>query len=342
MELQILWFILWGVLWAVYFMLDGFVVGMQMISPGIAKTDTEKRILINTVGPVWDGNEVWLITAGGATFAAFPGTYALMFSYLYTPLLLLLFALIVRGVSFEFRGKVDNPFWKGSWDKAIMITGFLIALLFGVAFGNIFQGLPMDGTGYHGTFFSLLNPYGLLTGILFLTLFAMHGALYVSVKTKGELCARAERWANVLWVAVLLLAVIFLVYSKVGTKLLDNYFQMPLLLIIPFVAVASLIAIKLFIARNSWHKAFAASCVTVLFIVFTGVAGLFPNLIPSSMDPAWSLTIFNTSSSQYTLKIMTVVALIFVPIVICYKIWVYRIFRARVTEDDILNNPEAY
>jgi len=342
MELQILWFVLWGVLWAVYFMLDGFVVGLQMISPGIAKTDTEKRVLINTVGPVWDGNEVWLITAGGATFAAFPGTYASMFSYLYTALLLLLFALIVRGVSFEFRGKVDNPFWKGSWDKAIAITGFLIALLFGVAFGNIFQGLPMDGAGYHGTFFSLLNPYGLLTGVLFLALFAMHGALYVSVKTKGELCARAERWANVLWVAVLLLAVAFLVYSKIGTKLLDNYFHTPILLIIPFVAVASLVAIKLFMTRNSWYKAFAASCVTVLFIVFTGVAGLFPNLIPSSIDPAWSLTIFNTSSSQYTLKIMTVVALIFVPIVICYKIWVYRIFRARVTEDDVLTNTDAY
>jgi cytochrome d ubiquinol oxidase subunit II len=336
MELQILWFILWGVLWAVYFMLDGFVVGMQMISPGIARTDTEKRILINTVGPVWDGNEVWLITAGGATFAAFPGTYALMFSYLYTALLLLLFALIVRGVSFEFRGKIDNPSWKGAWDKAIFITGFLITLLFGVAFGNIFQGLPMDSTGYHGTFFSLLNPYGLLTGVLFLALFAMHGALYVSVKTRGELCARAEKWANVLWVAVLVLAVAFLAYSKVGTKLLDNYFQMPLLLIIPVIAVASLIAVKVFMSKKSWYKAFAASCVTVLFIVFTGVAGLFPNLIPSSMDPAWSLTIFNTSSSQYTLKIMTVVALIFVPIVICYKVWVYRIFRARVDENDIL------
>ncbi|MDR2861646.1 MAG: cytochrome d ubiquinol oxidase subunit II [Syntrophobacterales bacterium] len=341
MELQILWFILWGVLWAVYFMLDGFVVGLQMISPVIAKTDTEKRILINTVGPVWDGNEVWLITAGGATFAAFPGTYALMFSYLYTALLLLLFALIIRGVSFEFRGKVDSPLWKGSWDKAIVITGFLIALLFGVAFGNIFQGLPMDGAGYHGTFFSLLNPYGLLTGVLFLALFAMHGALYVSVKTKGELCARAEKWANIFWFAVLVLAVAFLAYSKIGTKLLDNYFQVPLLLIIPLIAVAALVAIKVFMSRNSWYKAFTASCVTVLFIVFTGVAGLFPNLIPSSIDPAWSLTIFNTSSSQYTLKIMTVVALIFVPIVICYKIWVYRIFRARVTEDDV-NTPEAY
>ncbi len=342
MELQVIWFVLWGVLWAVYFMLDGFVIGMQMISAAIAKNDTEKRILINAVGPVWDGNEVWLITAGGATFAAFPRTYALMFSYLYTALLLLLFALIIRGVSFEFRGKVDNPDWKASWDKAIVVTGFLLALLFGVAFGNIFRGLPMNAAGYQGSFFSLINPYGLLTGVLFLTLFALHGALYVSVKTTGELCRRAEALAGKLWAPLLGVAVVFLVYSKVDTKLLDNYFSMPALAVIPVIAVGSLLAVKFFMAQKAWYKTFAASCATVLFVTFTGVAGLFPNLIPSSLDPAWSLTIFNSSSSPYTLKIMTVVAFIFVPIVIAYKIWVYRVFRARVTEDDVLKKSEAY
>jgi cytochrome bd ubiquinol oxidase subunit II len=342
MELQVIWFILWGVLWAVYFMLDGFVIGMGMISGILAKNDTEKRILINTVGPVWDGNEVWLVTAGGATFAAFPRTYALMFSYLYTALLLLLFSLIIRGVCFEFRGKVDNADWKASWDKAIVVTGFLLALLFGVAFGNIFKGLPMDAAGYHGTFLSLLNPYGLLTGVLFLLLFAMHGALYVSVKTTGDLCRRAEALAGKLWPLLLLAAVAFLVYSKIDTKLLDNYFSMPSLLAIPLIAVASLVAVKIFMVKKAWYKAFAFSCSTVLFITFTGVAGLFPNLIPSSLDPVWSLTIFNSSSSPYTLRIMTVVAFIFVPIVIAYKIWVYRVFRARVTEDDVLNKKEAY
>jgi cytochrome d ubiquinol oxidase subunit II len=342
MELQVIWFILWGVLWAVYFMLDGFVIGMGMISGILAKSDTEKRVLINTVGPVWDGNEVWLVTAGGATFAAFPRTYALMFSYLYTSLLLLLFALIIRGVCFEFRGKVDNAEWKAAWDKAIVVTGFLLALLFGVAFGNIFQGLPMDSAGYHGTFLSLLNPYGLLTGALFLLLFAMHGALYVSVKTTGELQRRAEALAGNLWPVLLLAAVAFLVYSKIATTLLDNYFAMPALLVIPLVAVASLVAVKVFMVMKSWYKAFAFSCATVLFITFTGVAGLFPNLIPSSLDPVWSLTIYNSSSSAYTLRIMTVVAFVFVPIVIAYKIWVYRIFRARVTEDDVLKKEEAY
>jgi cytochrome d ubiquinol oxidase subunit II len=200
----------------------------------------------------------------------------------------------------------------------------------------------MDAAGYHGTFLSLLNPYGLLTGALFLLLFAMHGALYLSVKTTGDLCRRAEALAGKLWIPVLLVAVAFLVYSKIGTKLLDNYFSMPALLIIPLIAVGSLLAVKLFMVRKAWYKAFAASCATVLFITFTGVTGLFPNLIPSSLDPVWSLTIYNSSSSPYTLKIMTVVAFIFVPIVIAYKIWVYRIFRARVTEDDVLKKSEAY
>ena len=177
MELQITWFVLWAVLWAVYFMLDGFVLGLGYMSGLIAKNDTERRVLINAVGPVWDGNEVWLLTAGGATFAAFPTTYAVMFSSLYTALLLLLFALIVRGVAFEFRGKMDSPAWKSGWDTAIMVSSFLPALLFGTAFGNIFMGLPMDATGYHGGLLSLLNPYGIVTGLLFVCLFAVHGSL---------------------------------------------------------------------------------------------------------------------------------------------------------------------
>jgi len=342
MELQVIWFILWGLLWAVYFMLDGFVIGMGMISGALAKTDTEKRVLIQTVGPVWDGNEVWLVTAGGATFAAFPGTYALMFSYLYTALLLLLFALIVRGVSFEFRGKIDDARWRTFWDGAIVVTGFLLALLFGVAFGNIFKGLPMNAGGYQGSFFTLLNPYGLLTGVLFLLLFALHGALYLSVKTEGDLCRRAEALAGKLWIPVLLAVAAFLVYSKIGTNLLANYFAMPVLMVLPLAAAASLLSIRFFMARKAWHRAFAFSCATVLLVTFTGVAGLFPNLIPSSLDPAWSLTIYNSSSSPYTLRIMAVVAFIFVPVVVAYKIWVYRIFRARVTVEDVLKDSHHY
>jgi cytochrome d ubiquinol oxidase subunit II len=342
MEFQIIWFVLWGVLWAVYFMLDGFVLGAGTLHYSLGKSEGDRRVLINIIGPVWDGNEVWLVTAGGATFAAFPTTYALMFSYLYTALLLLLFALIIRGVSYEFRGKGEGEGWKKGWDAAIFLGNFLPALLFGVAFGNIFAGLPMDGAGYHGSLLSLLNPYGLLTGVLFVLLFTVHGSLYASVKTRGDLQARSAAMANKLWPALLGVAVAFLVYSKFATKLYDNYLGNPILLIVPLLAVTALLGIKIFAAKGKLLAAFASSCVTILMVVGTGVTGLFPNLIPSSMDPAYSLTIFNSSSSPYTLKIMTVVAFIFVPIVILYKIWVYRIFRAPVTVEDVVGNKEAY
>lgn len=345
---QIIWFVLWGVLWAVYFMLDGFVLGTGFLSGIIAKNDTEKRVLINSIGPVWDGNEVWLLTAGGATFAAFPTTYALMFSNLYSALVLLLFALIVRGVSFEFRGKLDGALWKSSWDKAIIVSSFLPALLFGVAFGNIFKGIPMRNDfvnlqfTYEGGLLGLLNPYGLITGVLFVLLFAVHGSLYLSLKTVGELSSRSLALANKIWPALLVVAVIFLGFTYPSTKLYDNYLQAPVLLIVPLVAVASLILIKLFAAKGDNGKAFICSCLTIVFVVFTGVTGLFPNLLPSNLDPASNLTIFNSSSSLITLKLMTVVALIVVPTVICYKIWVYRIFRAPVTSEEVLADKQAY
>lgn len=345
---QIIWFVLWSVLWAVYFMLDGFVLGTGFLSGFLAKTDTDKRVLINAVGPVWDGNEVWLLTAGGATFAAFPTTYALMFSNLYTALVLLLFALIVRGVSFEFRGKLEGAGWKSAWDKAIIVSSFLPALLFGVAFGNIFEGIPMRNDfaavqfSYEGGLLGLLNPYGLLTGVLFVLLFAVHGALYVSLRTVGELSSRAVALANRVWPALLVVAVLFLGYTYPATKLYDNYLKAPVLLIIPLVAVTALLLIKVFAGKGENGKAFVCSCMTVLFVVATGVAGLFPNLLPSSLDPASNLTIYNSSSSPLTLKLMTVVALIVVPIVIAYKIWVYRIFRAPVSGEEVLGDKQAY
>src|SRR6266568_1050235 len=250
MLFQIIWFVLWAVLWSVYFMLDGFVLGTGMLHYLLGKNDGEKRVLINAIGPVWDGNEVWLLTAGGATFAAFPTTYALMFSYLYTALLLLLFALIIRGVSYEFRGKVDNPTWRGGWDAAIVVGNFLPALLFGVAFGNIFAGFPMDAAGYHGSLFTLLNPYGLLTGVLFVLLFLVHGALYLSVKTTGALSRRAKSTADKAWPALLVVAVAFLAYTYFATRLYDNFLATPLLLLVPLLAVAALLGIRLFSAKE--------------------------------------------------------------------------------------------
>ena len=341
MVFQVIWFVLWSVLWAVYFMLDGFDLGAGVLSGFIGRGEGEKRQILGAIGPVWNGNEVWLLTAGGATFAAFPGTYALMFSYLYTALLLVLFSLIVRGVAIEFRGKVESPSWRKKWDAALVVGSFLPALLFGVAFGNIFEGLPMDAAGYHGSLLSLLNPYGLLTGVLFVLLFLMHGALYISVKTEGAVSERAARFSRKLWFFLLAVAVAFLAHTYFATDLFANYFRAPIFLIVPLAAVLSLLGIGIFAFTGNSLKAMLASCLTIVMVTFTGVIGLFPSLIPSSIDANYSLTIFNSSSSVYTLKIMTVVALIFVPIVIAYQVWTYRIFRSRIGEDDV-SEIEAY
>lgn len=341
MIFQVIWFVLWSVLWAVYFMLDGFDLGAGVLNGFIAREEHEKRQILNAIGPVWNGNEVWLLTAGGATFAAFPGTYALMFSYLYTALLLVLFSLIIRGVALEFREKVDSAGWRKKWDAALMAGSFLPALLFGVAFGNIFEGLPMDGAGYHGSLFTLLNPYGLLTGVLFVLLFLVHGALYIAVKTGGPLSERAGGVSKRLWFFLLAVAVAFLGYTYFATHLYDNYLSMPVFLVVPILAVISLLCVGIFAARGSYPKALLFSCLTIAMVTFTGVIGLFPNLIPSSIDTHYSLTIFNSSSSIYTLKIMTVVALLFVPIVIAYQTWTYRIFRNKVRPEDV-SESEAY
>jgi len=327
MTLQILWFVLWGVLWAAYFMLDGFDLGAGMLYGILGRNDAERAAIRRTLGPVWDGNEVWLITAGGATFAAFPAVYASMFSFLYLALLLVLFALIFRGVALEFRAKGQGPAWAKTWDISLMIASFALALLLGVAFGNIFRGLPFDAQGYHGTFLSLLNPYGLLTGLLFVALFSVQGALWIGLKTEGELGRRAVKTAGALWYALAILAVAFLAASYFATDLAANYLRHPVWLIVPVLAVAGLAAVKIWAGREKANLAFAASSATVVLTTFTGIVGLFPNLIPSRSDPVSSLTAFNSSSSPTTLTVMTVAALVFVPVVIAYQVWVYRVFR---------------
>jgi cytochrome d ubiquinol oxidase subunit II len=342
MEFQILWFFLWGLLWAVYFMLDGFDFGVGILHNFLGRDEAEKRVMLHTIGPVWDGNEVWLITAGGATFAAFPTTYALMFSYLYTPLLLILFALIFRGVALEFREKIESPAWIKFWDVALFFGSLIPSLLFGVAFGNIFQGLPMDGNGYHGTLLTLLNPYGLLTGVLFVCLFIVHGALWLTWKTEGDLNVRAFSVANKVWYLLLLIAVVFLAATTKYTSLYDNYLQHKTLFAFPILAVAWLIGAKVYAARRQAFNAFVASSTAILLVFFTGLFGLYPNLIPSSLDPAYSLTLMNSSSSIYTLKIMTAVALLFVPVVIAYQVWIYWIFRHKVVKGQVMEGPESY
>lgn len=340
--LETIWFILWGVLWAVYFMLDGFDLGAGTLAPFLAGSDTDKRVIYNSMGPFWDGNEVWLITAGGVTFAAFPTTYAVMFSALYTPLLLLLFALILRAVALEYRSKEEGGTWRQAWDILHFIGSFVPALLLGVAFANIFKGIPIDGEGiFHGNLLTLLNPYGLLGGILFVLLFLVHGALWLAIKAGDPLGSKAGNMAASLWAVLLVVAVIFLVASWFATPLYNNYLTYPALWIIPLLTVAALLAVRAFIAKKAWWSAWFASSLTIVGATLFGVAGLYPNLFPSSLNPAFSLTIFNSSSSPLTLKIMLGVALTFVPIVIVYQIWSHYLFKDKVTDEDLASD-EAY
>lgn len=342
MDYQVIWFGLWGILWAAYFMTDGFDLGVGIVYPLLGRSDRDKRVILNTIGPVWDGNKVWLVAAGGATFAAFPAAYAAMFSYLYTPLFIILIGLIFRGVAFEFRGKGSSVAWKTGWDTAIFLGSLIPTLLFGIAFGNIFQGLPIDAAGYHGSLLTLLNPYGLMTGCLFFILFTTHGTLWLAMKTDGDLARQAQALAFKLWVTLFLVAILFLVDTALATSLSVNYLNNMGWIVIPFLAVAALIGMGIALRKRSYPAAFFLSCVAVVAVVLTGVVGLYPNLIPSRLDPRYSLTLFNASSSVYTLRIMTVVAAVFVPVVITYQVWVYRVFKGKIAAEDIEKSNDAY
>jgi cytochrome d ubiquinol oxidase subunit II len=344
--LESAWFALWGILWAVYFMLDGYDLGLGSLMPYLSRSDTDRRIMYNAAGPFWDGNEVWLITAGGVTFAAFPGTYAVMFSALYTPLMLILFALILRGVAFEFRGKSDSRAWRATWDACLFVGSFVPAVLFGVAFANIFAGAPITAEGVlAGGLAALINPYGLLGGVLFLLAFCLHGALWLMVRTGGdvgaELRARGGKAARILWPLVLAAAAAFLAASCFATDLWANYLAAPYLLVLPLAAVGCLLACRALMARAAWFKAWAASAGFIALAVLFGVAGLYPRLLPSSLDPAATLTAFNSASSPLTLKIMLTVALVMVPVVIAYQSWAYSRFAHPLTQEDLAYE-EAY
>jgi cytochrome d ubiquinol oxidase subunit II len=342
MDIQSIWFFLWGLLWAIYFMTDGFDLGIGFLLPFLGRTDTDRRVMIHAMGPLWDGNEVWLLTAGGVTFAAFPLVYAVMFSSLYSALMLVLFALILRGVSFELRHQVEDPRWRRLWEACTFIGSAVPAVLFGVAFANIFQGIPIDGQGvYHGTLFTLLNPYGLLGGLLFLLLFLQHGALWLAVRTRGDLQGRAVRTAAGLWPVLLAVAVIFLLASYFATRLYDNYLAAPGLFAVVALTVAALLGSRWYLHRQAYLQAWGASALTIVGATFFGIIGLYPNLLPSSLDPAASLSLRNASSSPLTLNIMLVVAMVFVPIVIAYQTWAYHLFRGPVRPADLAQE-DAY
>ncbi|MCU0482370.1 MAG: cytochrome d ubiquinol oxidase subunit II [Anaerolineae bacterium] len=330
MQLNDLWFILIGVLFTGFFFLEGFDYGVGILLPFIAKNDTERRVVINSIGPVWDANEVWLLTAGGAMFAAFPHWYATMFSGFYLPLFLILLALIVRGVAFEFRSKMEDARWRKTWDYAIFIGSLLPAILFGVAFANIVRGLAIDDSmTYVGTFFDLLNPYSLVGGFVTFAIFTLHGALFLELKTDGVIRERAKAITRPAWIATLVLIVVFVGFSFIDTNMFEDINIIQIVALV--VTVGALVFAGFNLFRAKFGLAFIANGLVIVGVVVLLFSSLFPNVMPSSLDPAFSLTVYNASSTQYTLSIMTVVAFIFVPIVLMYQGWTYWVFRKRVT-----------
>jgi len=339
--LQILWFILIAVLWIGFFFLEGFDFGVGMLLPFLGKKDEERRAIINSIGSVWDGNEVWLLTAGGATFAAFPQWYATMFSGFYVPLFLLLVGLILRGISFEYRSKDSAPAWRNRFDWMIAVGSFLVALLLGTAFANIAKGVPIAADMNYvppawfpnglGTTLTLLNPFGLIGGLTTVTVFLLHGANFLTLKLEGDLREKARALAKKLYIFAAAMVIVFTAGMYFFTDVASKTGLNPI--IVQVVAVVALLASIYFINNKKEGWAFIT---VALYIVFAEVAYfllMFPRVMISSLNPEWNLTIYNASSSQYTLTVMSVVALIFVPIVLVYQGWTYYMFRKRITTD---------
>ncbi|MET9358031.1 cytochrome d ubiquinol oxidase subunit II [Streptomyces sp. NPDC006617] len=324
MELHDVWFVLIAVLWTGYFFLEGFDFGVGVLTKLLARNRAEKRVLINTIGPVWDGNEVWLLTAGGATFAAFPEWYATLFSGFYLPLLVILVCLIVRGVAFEYRVKRPEENWQRNWETAIFWTSLIPAFLWGVAFGNIVHGVEIDrDLEYVGSVWDLLNPYALLGGLVTLTLFTFHGTVFTALKTVGEIRERARTLALRVGLVTAVLALAFLLWTQADSGDAKS-------LVALVVAVAALVAALMTnqAGREGWS--FALSGVTIVAAVAMLFLTLFPNVMPSTLNADWSLTVTNASSSAYTLKIMTWLAVIATPVVLLYQGWTYWVFRKRI------------
>ncbi len=331
MELATIWFFIWGLLWAVYFMTDGFDLGIGAMLPFLARDETDRRIMLNATGPLWDGNEVWLIAAGGVTFAAFPKTYAVLFSAFHEALTLLLLALIVRGVSFEFRSKVDSERARRVCDACQFLGSVLCAILLGVAFANIFKGLALAAGVHQGSLWDLLNPYAMAGGVFFLAAFVLHGALWLAIRTDGALHGRAMRAAALAWSVVAALAVVFLAWTAVATQLYGNYVRHPALFVIPLAAVAALVLVKVFLAKARLWPAWSASAVMIVAVTFFGIVGLYPTMLPSTLDPQTnSITLSQAASGPFTLKVMLGVVILFVPFAIAYQVWAYRLFSGKV------------
>lgn len=367
--LRIIWWLLVGVLLIGFAIADGFDLGVGSLLTLVGRTDDERRVMINTIGPHWDGNQVWFITAGGAIFAAFPFIYATAFSGFYLALFVTLAALWMRPIGFDYRSKLDNPTWRKAWDWALFAGGFVPALIFGVAFGNVIQGVPFTFDSllkvtYHGSFFGLLNPFAILAGLVSVAMLLMHGAVWLQLKTDGVLLVRARLVAFVLGVAT---AVLFALagiwvafgidgYVMTGAVVTDgpsnplnssavreagawlaNYGRFPLLILAPVLGLAAALGTAWLsrIGRSGW--AFVTSSLAMAGIIFTAGGSMFPFMLPSSADPSMSLTVWDASSSETTLMIMFVVALVFVPIVLGYTAWSFWAMRGRIREQDVID-----
>ncbi|HEY5268770.1 MAG TPA: cytochrome d ubiquinol oxidase subunit II [Anaerolineales bacterium] len=329
MDLNTVWFILVTILFIGFFFLEGFDYGVGILLPFLGRDNDERRAIINSIGPVWDGNEVWMITAGGALFASFPNVYATLFSGFYLALVLMLVALIMRGVAFEFRGKHESKSWRALWDWAIFTGSLLPALLWGVAVANLMRGFAIEqDMNYYGGLLPLLNPYALLGGLVFVSMFTMHGANFLVRKVTDAIVERAKKVAFTSWIIATVLTVAFVTWTFFATDILTKPGINGL---IPAVLAAVTLLVTGWLIRageSGW--AFTTGSLTVVFTTIMVFAGLYPRILVSSLDPSWSLTIVNAASSPYTLKVMTIVAAIFVPIVLVYQGWTYWIFRKRI------------
>ncbi|WP_326598111.1 cytochrome d ubiquinol oxidase subunit II [Streptomyces sp. NBC_01803] len=324
MHLPDLWFLIIAVLWTGYFFLEGFDFGVGVLTGTLARDRAERRVLINTIGPVWDGNEVWLLSAAGATFAAFPDWYATLFSGFYLPLLLILVCLIVRGLAFEYRAKRTEERWQRNWENAIFWCSVLVAFLWGVAFANIVRGVPIGADHeYAGGVLDLLNPHALLGGVVTLVLFTFHGAVFTALKTVGDIRVRARRAAGGLGVAAGVLGTAFLLWTQAESGNGRS-------LVALAAAVAALLGALAANARGREGWAFALSGTAVAAVVATLFLALFPDVMPSSLAGEWSLTVDNAASTPYTLRIMTWCAVLATPLVLVYQGWTYWVFRKRI------------
>ncbi|HZU17085.1 MAG TPA: cytochrome d ubiquinol oxidase subunit II [Candidatus Dormibacteraeota bacterium] len=329
-----LWFFLIAFFWLGYFFLEGFDFGVGMLLPFLARDDVERRVLINSIGPHWDGNEVWLVVAGGATFAAFPGWYATLLSGFYLPLFVILVALILRAVAFEFRGKHDRARWRRWWDRALFWGSAVPSFLWGMAFADVLHGVPIGAGGeFSGSVVDLLQPYGLLGGLAFLLLFGLHGAAFLSLKTTGELAERSRVAGERIWLAALVANFAFLAWSYERAVTTNHAGLVPGP--VPLASLGAVLATGWLLRERRLGWSFVATAAAIVLLVTTIFLNLYPRVMVSSLGPTYDLTISNTASSAYTLGVMSVIAAVFAPLVLLYQGWTYWVFRRRIGREDL-------